>query len=103
MKVIVHRGGRTCQSWKTSIKRNTLTPVFNKALQFNVKGCDLSQLGITFVVMNYLSSGDDETVGVAHVGQGTETESGRSHWAEVVTSEDKAVSRWHTIVPLKQT
>lgn len=95
---LVHKGVRQAK-WKTSVKRNSLTPVFNESFQFNISEMDVSDISLEFVVMDYDRFSRNDLIGVAYVGRHESTLFGHSHWEEVLCSIGVSISRWHPILP----
>ncbi len=97
MKIyLVHRGKRITK-WKTSIKKNTLFPVFNESFVFDVSMRDLSEISLEVVVMDYDRFSANDLVGVIIIGENSPHKSGRSHWNEIIASPKHRVSHWHSI------
>ncbi len=96
---LLHKGVRQAK-WKTSVKRNTLTPVFNESFQFDVSQMELADVALEAVVMDYDRFSRNDLVGEAFIGDHVLTASGRSHWAEVTSFPCVSVSRWHSILPI---
>ncbi len=100
MKVfLVHKGARQAK-WKTSTKRNTLTPVFNESFEFDVSQMDMDTTGLEVVLMDYDRLSRNDLVGKAFIGGHVSTESGRSHWGEITSDPHTAISHWHSILPV---
>ncbi len=92
--------GKRLQKWKSSVKRDTLIPVFDRdeSFQFGVKGLDLRSVVLQVVVMEHDWFFRDHHVGTVLIGEGVEQETGRSHWTQTMGSLH-SVSLWHTILP----
>ena len=95
---LVHKGKRQSK-WKTTIKRNTLLPVFNESFQFDVKDMDLKNLHLEVLVMDHDRFRRNDIMGVVYIGPNSPQECGRSHWSEMMVSMNSSVSRWHPLLP----
>lgn len=85
--------------WRTSVKRNTLTPIFNESFQFDVSEMDMNSITLEAVVMDFDRFSHSDQIGLTLIGKDVSAESGRSHWKEVITSSSVAVSHWHPVMP----
>ncbi len=99
MKLYLVHGGVRQAKWKTSVKKNTLTPVFNEPFQFDVSRVDINSVRVEAVVMDYDRFSRNDQVGSVLIGEGVSSGSGRSHWAEVLSSPHVTTSHWHSVVP----
>uniref|UniRef100_H3CQT3 Synaptotagmin 9 n=1 Tax=Tetraodon nigroviridis TaxID=99883 RepID=H3CQT3_TETNG len=85
---------------KTSTKRNTLNPVYNEAIVFDVPPENIDESSLLIAVMDYDRVGHNEVIGVCRVGNDAET-LGRDHWCEMLTYPRKPVARWHALIEVK--
>ncbi len=90
--------GRRLAKWKTSVRKNTLIPIFNERFQFHVPYMDLSSVALEIRVMDYDRFTPNDLMGVVLIGENVAQESGREHWAEMISSVNQAVSNWHPIL-----
>ena len=118
--------GRRLKKRKTSTKRNTLNPVYNEAIVFDVPPENIDQISLLIAVMDYdrlvscisfiysslteatlwsfhvlfsmsFRVGHNEVIGVCRVG--SEAESlGRDHWSEMLTYPRKPIAHWHPLI-----
>jgi hypothetical protein len=72
VKVALIKEGRRLKKRKTDVCRNTLCPVFNEALTFDVKREALRRSSIEFSVMHDSLLGPSELLGRAVVGTGSD-------------------------------
>uniref|UniRef100_A0A3B4BBB5 C2 domain-containing protein n=1 Tax=Periophthalmus magnuspinnatus TaxID=409849 RepID=A0A3B4BBB5_9GOBI len=94
VKVSLMCEGRRLKKRKTSTKRNTLNPIYNEAIVFDVPPENIDQISLLIAVMDYDRVGHNEVIGVCRVG--SEAESlGRDHWNEMLTYPRKPVAHWH--------
>ena len=98
---LFHRGKRVAK-WRSPIKKHTLVPVFNEPFQFDIYSLETTELSMDIVVMDYDRFSHDQVVGVVHLGSKVTDEMGRTHWDEMVSTPNSAISRWHSILPIKQ-
>lgn len=113
--------GRRLKKRKTSTKRNTLNPIYNEAIVFDVPPENINQISLLIAVMDYdrfvtddacfaaqlwgwtLCScamcrvGHNEIIGVCRVGNEADT-LGRDHWSEMLTYPRKPVAHWHPLI-----
>uniref|UniRef100_A0A4W6EBH9 Synaptotagmin IXb n=1 Tax=Lates calcarifer TaxID=8187 RepID=A0A4W6EBH9_LATCA len=84
VKVSLMCEGRRLKKRKTSTKRNTLNPVYNEAIVFDVPPENIDQISLLIAVMDYDRVGHNEVIGVCRVGNEAES-LGRDHWNEMLT------------------
>uniref|UniRef100_A0A1A8PCE2 Synaptotagmin IXb n=1 Tax=Nothobranchius rachovii TaxID=451742 RepID=A0A1A8PCE2_9TELE len=97
VKVSLMCEGRRLKKRKTSTKRNTLNPVYNEAIVFDVPPENIDQISLLIAAMDYDRVGHNEVIGVCRVG--SEAESlGRDHWSEMLTYPRKPIAHWHPLV-----
>ncbi|XP_036441506.1 synaptotagmin-9 [Colossoma macropomum] len=97
VKVSLMCEGRRLKKRKTSTKRNTLNPVYNEAIVFDVPPENIDQISLLIAVMDYDRVGHNEVIGVTRVGNDAES-LGRDHWNEMLTYPRKPIARWHPLV-----
>lgn len=94
VKVALMQAGKRVKKKKTGVHRNTLCPVFNEALTFDVGRDALSKSTIEFCVMHDSLLGPSELLGRAIVGPGTDCRpQERDFFHEVLTSKT-ATAQW---------
>ncbi|XP_029438447.1 synaptotagmin-9 isoform X2 [Rhinatrema bivittatum] len=96
VKVSLMCEGRRLKKRKTSTKRNTLNPVYNEAIVFDVPPENIDQISLSIAVMDYDRVGHNEVIGVCQVGNDAES-LGRDHWNEMLTYPRKPIARWHPL------
>ncbi|KAG9338037.1 hypothetical protein JZ751_027201, partial [Albula glossodonta] len=94
---ITGASGRRLKKRKTSTKRNTLNPVYNEAIVFDVPPENIDQISLLIAVMDYDRVGHNEIIGVCRVGNEAES-LGRDHWSEMLTYPRKPIAHWHPLV-----
>uniref|UniRef100_A0A3B3VFB9 Synaptotagmin 9 n=1 Tax=Poecilia latipinna TaxID=48699 RepID=A0A3B3VFB9_9TELE len=97
VKVSLMCEGRRLKKRKTSTKRNTLNPVYNEAIVFDVIPENIEQISLLIAVMDYDRVGHNEVIGVCRVGNDADS-LGREHWSEMLTYPRKPVAHWHPLV-----
>ncbi|XP_028811741.1 synaptotagmin-9 [Denticeps clupeoides] len=96
VKVSLMCDGKRLKKRKTSTKRNTLNPVYNEAIVFDVPPESIDQISLLIAVMDYDRVGHNEVIGVCRVGNDAES-LGRDHWNEMLTYPRKPVAHWHPL------
>ena len=98
---LFHRGKRVAK-WRSPIKKHTLVPVFNEPFQFDIYSLETTELSMDIIVMDYDRFSHDQVVGIVRLGTTVLDEMGKTHWDEMLATPNSAISRWHSIVPLKE-
>ncbi|XP_026706479.1 synaptotagmin-9 [Athene cunicularia] len=103
VKVSLMCEGRRLKKRKTSTKRNTLNPVYNEAIVFDVPPENIDQINLSIAVMDYDRVGHNEVIGVCQVGNDAES-LGRDHWNEMLSYPRKPIAHWHPLAegPIQQ-
>ncbi|KAJ8252064.1 hypothetical protein COCON_G00213760 [Conger conger] len=96
VKVSLMCEGRRLKKRKTSTKRNTLNPVYNEAIVFDVPPENIDQISLLIAVMDYDRVGHNEVIGVCRVGS-TAPSQGRDHWGEMLMYPRKPIAHWHPL------
>ncbi|KAJ8272306.1 hypothetical protein COCON_G00111650 [Conger conger] len=97
VKVSLMCEGRRLKKRKTSTKRNTLNPVYNEAIVFDVPPENIDQISLLIAVMDYDRVGHNEVIGVCRVGNEAGS-LGRDHWSDMLTYPRKPIAHWHPLV-----
>ncbi|XP_040024771.1 synaptotagmin-9-like isoform X2 [Gasterosteus aculeatus] len=97
VKVSLMCEGQRLKKRKTSTKRNTLNPVYNEAIVFDVPPENIDEISLLIAVMDYDRVGHNEVIGVCRVGNEAET-LGRNHWNEMLSYPRKPIAHWHPLV-----
>ncbi|XP_060050610.1 synaptotagmin-10 isoform X2 [Erinaceus europaeus] len=99
VKVSLMCEGRRLKKRKTTTKRNTLNPVYNEAIIFDIPPENVDQVSLSIAVMDYDRVGHNEVIGVCRTGldaQGL----GRDHWNEMLAYHRKPITHWHPLQEL---
>ena len=99
---MLHKNKRMFKG-KTSVKRHTLTPVFNESFEFDTTAMDIDDITLEIFVMDYSRFGHNDIMGEVSIGGHVLEESGRVHWSEMLESPRQQVSHWHSLLPPEKT
>ena len=84
---------------KTSVKKNTIDPVFNESLTFNLTAEQLAQSSFVITVWDYNSKSRDDFVGRIVLGKHTSGPYEMTHWNRMLQCHRTPVAQWHTLRP----
>ncbi|XP_018616069.2 synaptotagmin-6 [Scleropages formosus] len=101
VKVSLICDGRRLKKKKTTIKKNTLNPVYNEAIIFDIPPDSMDQVTLHISVMDYDMVGHNEIIGVSRVGCSAEG-LGRDHWNEMLAYPRKPIAHWHPLLEAKK-
>ncbi|KAG5273288.1 hypothetical protein AALO_G00149720 [Alosa alosa] len=101
VKVSLMCSGRRLKKRKTSTKRNTLNPIYNEAIVFDVPPENIDQISLLIAVMDYDRVGHNEVIGVCRVGNEAES-LGRDHWNDMLTYPRKPIAHWHSLMEARR-
>lgn len=101
VKVSLLCDGRRLKKKKTTIKKNTLNPVYNEAIIFDIPPENMDQVSLLISVMDYDRVGHNEIIGVCRVGISAEG-LGRDHWNEMLAYPRKPIAHWHCLAEVKK-
>ncbi|XP_055963779.1 synaptotagmin-10 [Sorex fumeus] len=99
VKVSLMCEGRRLKKRKTTTKRNTLNPVYNEAIVFDIPPESVDQVSLAIAVMDYDRVGHNEVIGVCRTGLDAEG-LGRDHWNEMLAYHRKPITHWHHLQEL---
>lgn len=91
MKVSLYDGNRKVKRRKTSVKRNTVCPVFNEAFTFNIDKQSFKKSYIEFMVLHDSLLSTSELLGKCRVGS---FDNKKSNIFTEVLQTKSAVARW---------
>ena len=83
--------------WKTTIRKNTVTPVFYESTQFDVAAVDLKSIHFDVLIMDHDRVGRNGTLGIVKLGYKVDYASGRNQWQYAVNNPNQLCSAWHSI------
>nr|DBA30356.1 TPA: hypothetical protein GDO54_006350 [Pyxicephalus adspersus]DBA30357.1 TPA: hypothetical protein GDO54_006350 [Pyxicephalus adspersus] len=96
VKVSLMCEGRRLKKRKTTTKKNTLNPVYNEAIIFDIPPENMDQVSLSIAVMDYDRVGHNEVIGVCRTGVDAEG-LGRDHWNEMLAYPRKPITHWHVL------
>lgn len=99
---MLHKGRRN-QKWKSSVKRNTLIPIFNEGFQFDISSMDIRDVALEVLMMDYDRFSRNDVVGVVYLGDNVPHNTGKQHWDQIIAQPNISISNWHTILPITST
>ncbi|KAJ8399919.1 hypothetical protein AAFF_G00406490 [Aldrovandia affinis] len=91
---------RRLKKRKTSIKKNTLNPIYNEALVFDIPHENIDNVSLIIAVMDYDCIGHNEVIGMCRVGSDADGP-GREHWTAMLANPRKPIEHWHQLVEEK--
>ncbi|XP_050707708.1 synaptotagmin-12-like [Eriocheir sinensis] len=95
VKVYVLQNGKKVMKKKTSVKKDTRSPVFNEAMIFSVPAPALHNIQLRVTVAEHSSDGGQARA-VGHVIVGTQaTGKALSHWNQMMSALRKPIGMWH--------
>ena len=99
VKITLCLGHKAVKSKKTSVKKNTIDPVFNESLTFNLTAEQLAQCSFVITVWDYNSKSRDDFVGRIVLGKHATGAFEMSHWNQMLQCQRTPVAQWHTLRP----
>ena len=82
---------------KTTFKKNTLDPVFNESISFNITPQQLDTTSLVITIWDYNSKSKDDFVGRIVLGKYATGPHESSHWTRMLQSHRVAVAQWHSM------
>ena len=99
VKVSLLQHGKALKTRKTSIKKNTIDPVFNESINFNVTPDMLESISLVVTVWDYNSKSRDDFVGRIVLGKQATGAYEVTHWNRMMQCHRSPVAQWHTLRP----
>ncbi|KAL5010988.1 hypothetical protein ScPMuIL_013293, partial [Solemya velum] len=96
VKVSLMCQGKRIKKKKTSVKKNTLGPVYNEAMVFDVPQENVDDVYLVIKVIDYDRIGSNEVMGCCGVGP-KYPGLGRDHWFEMLENPRKPIAQWYTL------
>ncbi|KAK3098041.1 hypothetical protein FSP39_015542 [Pinctada imbricata] len=96
VKISMMCQGKRIKKKKTSVKRNTLHPVYNEALVFDVPQENVDDVYLIIKVIDYDRIGSNEVMGCCALGPQF-VGIGRDHWFEMLENPRKPVAQWYPL------
>ena len=97
VKIITLHQGSRLSKWKTTVKKNTLTPVFNELCLLDISRVDIQDLQIDVMVMDYDRFGRNNQIGSIIFGHDVANKTARNHWNEAINNPNTSCMFWHAI------
>ena len=100
VKVVVMYKDLIVYKWKTSIKHNTLAPVYNESFNCKVTeemSDEMDKITVSFYVIDFDHVLWNDIMGVVKIGKNVDSTLSREHWHQVLHSPRQGVSFWHPI------
>ncbi|KAG8257224.1 Synaptotagmin-9 [Homalodisca vitripennis] len=97
VKVYLVCNGKRIRKKRTSVKRSTLSPVYNEALTFDVPASNIDNVSLIIKVIDYDRIGSDELMGCAAIGSSF-IGAGRDHWLKMLECPRDNVAQWYPLL-----
>ncbi|XP_071484880.1 synaptotagmin-6-like [Diadema antillarum] len=96
VKVSLMSQGKRMKKKKTTVKKNTLNPVYNEAMVFDVAPDSMQNICLVVAVVDYDWVGHSELIGVCEVGPNAPAQ-GSTHWADMLANPRKPIAQWYQL------
>ncbi|GBP63855.1 Synaptotagmin-9 [Eumeta japonica] len=96
VKICLICQGKRIKKKKTTVKKNTLSPVYNEALVFDLPAENVYDVTLLVKVIDYDRIGPNELIGCTAIGS-TLIGIGRDHWLEMLDTPRKPVAQWYPL------
>ncbi|XP_028167401.1 synaptotagmin-6-like [Ostrinia furnacalis] len=96
VKICLICQGKRIKKKKTTVKKNTLSPVYNEALVFDLPADNVFDVTLLVKVIDYDRIGPNELIGCTAIGS-TLIGIGRDHWLEMLDNPRKPVAQWYPL------
>ncbi|KYN20600.1 Synaptotagmin-9 [Trachymyrmex cornetzi] len=97
VKVYLLCQGKRIKKKKTTVKKNTLYPIYNEALVFDVPSDNVEDVSLIVKVIDYDRIGSNELMGCTAIGSSF-IGIGRDHWLEMLDNPRKPVAQWYPLM-----
>ncbi|XP_018398494.1 PREDICTED: synaptotagmin-10-like [Cyphomyrmex costatus] len=97
VKVYLLCQGKRIKKKKTTVKKNTLYPIYNEALVFDVPSDNIEDVSLIVKVIDYDRIGSNELMGCTAIGSSF-IGIGRDHWLEMLDNPRKPVAQWYPLM-----
>ena len=102
VKVYMLHKHRRLDKWKSTTRKNTLTPVFNEPFEFDITGMNVRDVCLEIFIMDHDRFRKNDVIGIVYVGLHVPSDSGTSHFNEVLSNLGQQISHWHHLIPHQQ-
>ncbi|XP_050355573.1 synaptotagmin-6-like isoform X2 [Nymphalis io] len=96
VKICLICQGKRIKKKKTTVKKNTLSPVYNEALVFDLPAENVYDVTLLVKVIDYDLIGPNELIGCTAIGSSL-IGIGRDHWLEMLDNARKPVAQWYPL------
>ena len=98
IKIYIYHNIKRIGKWKSTVKKNTLVPIFNEAFHFEINERDIETISLKLVVMDFDRFSRNDVMGTVLIGSSVSNESGCKHWNEMILNPNSSVCQWHTMI-----
>ena len=95
---MVHKSKRV-NKWKSTVKKNTLAPVFNETFEFSIVNMDIKDILLEIFIMDRDKFTRNDVMGFISIGMMSHSETGKAHWSMMMSSPQQSISHWHNLLP----
>ena len=99
VKVSLCHFDKTIKTRKTSIRKNTIDPVFNETLSFKLTPDVLDECSLVVTMWDYNCKSRDDMVGRIVLGRNPSGQEEKNHWSSMLYCPRSSVAHWHTLLP----
>jgi hypothetical protein len=92
VKVLLLTNGKRVRKKKTSVLSNTLNPIYNESLEFDLSNEELQQADLIFKVVDYDRVGLNELIGCMGIGIHFDGMN-RNHWYQMLEHPHVAITQ----------
>ncbi len=92
MKVAIISKGKRIKKKKTSVMKNSLSPVFNESMLFDIPQDQIEQYDMIIKVIDYDRVGANELIGCIGIGPSF-SGTGRDHWYRMLENPRKPMTQ----------
>ncbi|XP_034937732.1 synaptotagmin-10-like isoform X2 [Chelonus insularis] len=97
VKIYLLCQGKRLKKKKTTVKKNTLFPIYNESLVFDVPSDNIEDVSLIVKVIDYDRIGSNELMGCTAIGSSF-IGIGRDHWLEMLDNPRKPVAQWYPLL-----
>ncbi|XP_008545774.1 synaptotagmin-10 isoform X1 [Microplitis demolitor] len=97
VKVYLLCQGKRIKKKKTTVKKNTLFPVYNESLVFDVPAENIDDVILIVKVIDYDRIGSNELMGCTAIGSNA-IGIGKEHWSLMLENPRKPVAQWYPLL-----
>ena len=100
IKIYFMYKGKRKKKWKSTVKKNTLTPIFNESFLFDMsRDTNISDVHLEVFLMDYDRLSRNDVIGVVILGEKSDHMTGQKHWMDMLQSPKQSISQWHSVAP----